>query len=227
MAQARLTREESRARTRALVVEAAAKVFAARGFAAASMEEIAAEAGFTRGAVYSNFADKAELFLAVLEAREERRAAEVGAIYGSSENPGAFFAGLAAAEPARDADADEWLLLRLEFFLYAMRNESARPALRQRNRERIAALEPAIRGVLDAQGVEPPLPVEQVAQIIQALDDGMAMLHLVDPDGVRAELFFDTLGLLLDAATALDRERRGGRATARRVSPRRGARGGA
>src|SRR5260221_6361640 len=84
---ARMTRAASRHRTRSLVVEAAARVFAARGFAAASMEEIAAEAGFTRGAVYGNFADKAELFLTVLEDREERRVEEVRAPYPANREP--------------------------------------------------------------------------------------------------------------------------------------------
>jgi AcrR family transcriptional regulator len=207
---ARLTREASRARTRALIVEAAAKVFAARGFGAASMEEIAAEAGFTRGAVYSNFSDKAELFLTVLEEREQRRSEEVRAIYAQSPSPTAFFAALGAAEEDRNDDADEWLMLRLEFWLYAMRNPESRPALAARNRHRIEVLEPAVRAVLDAAGVRPPRPIGEMAQIIQALDDGIAMMQMIDPDGVRDDLLVDTLGLLLESVTALDRERRAG-----------------
>ena len=204
----RLSREESRARTRARVLEAAAKVFAVRGFDGASMEEIAAEAGFTRGAVYSNFADKSELFLAVLEEREQRRAAEVTAIYETSDGPAAFFAALGAAEPDRNADADQWLILRLEFWLYAMRNPDIRPAVVARNRDRIAALEPAVHGILDAQGVEPPRPITDLAQIIQGLDDGLAMMKMIDPHGIRDDLFLDTLGLLLESAAAIDRDRR-------------------
>lgn len=207
MGVARLTRDESRARTRALVVEAAARVFAARGFAAASMEEIAAEAGFTRGAVYSNFADKAELFLTVLEEREERRAGEVAAIYARSESPAAFFAALQAAEPERTDDAEQWLLLRLEFWLYAMRHPNIRPAVVERNRQRIAVLEPAVRGVLDAAGVTPPRPLTDMAQVIQGLDDGLAIMRMLDPEGVRADLLLDTLGLLLESLAARDRAR--------------------
>ena len=108
------------------MLDAAARVFAARGFGGASMEEIAAEAGFTRGAVYSNFADKSELFLVVLEERGERRAGEVSAIYEQAEDPFDFFARLGAAEPERNRDAEVWLMLRLEFWLYAMRNPEVR-----------------------------------------------------------------------------------------------------
>lgn len=207
MPPARLTREASRARTCSLVVDAAGKVFARRGFGGASMEEIAAEAGFTRGAVYSNFADKSELFLAVLEEREQRRAAEVKSIYEESDSPAAFFAALGAAEADRNDDADEWLMLRLEFWLYALRNPDVRPALVARNRDRIAALEPAVQGVLDAEGVEPPRAVAEIAQVIQGLDDGLAMMQMIDPRGVRDDLFLDILGLLVEATAALDRER--------------------
>ncbi len=226
----RMTRVESRSRTRALVLDAAAQVFAARGFGGASMEEIAAEAGFTRGAVYSNFADKSELFLAVLEERENRRADEVRAIYESADSPADFFRDLNAAEDDRNVDAKAWVMLRLEFWLYAMRHPDVRAALVARSRASIAALEPAIQGVLDAVGVEPPRPISEMAQIIQSLDDGLTMLCLLDPEGVRPDLYFDTMGLLLEArhgprpvrrrgerAGRSDRDRRGrARARARR-----------
>src|SRR5258708_12401897 len=65
----RLTRAESRRRTRVHLLEAAAEVFARRGFHGASVEEVAEVAGYTKGAVYSNFTSKDDLFLAVLEGR--------------------------------------------------------------------------------------------------------------------------------------------------------------
>jgi AcrR family transcriptional regulator len=61
------TRVESQARTRQLVLEAAERLFLTDGFGATSLEDIAAEAGFSKGAVYSNFAGKTDLFFAVLE----------------------------------------------------------------------------------------------------------------------------------------------------------------
>jgi AcrR family transcriptional regulator len=203
----RLTREQSRARTRAAVIDAAMVVFAARGFAGASMEEIAAEAGFTRGAVYSNFADKTELFLAVLEEREHRRAAEIAGLYAANDDPAAFFAAIADANLQRKPN-EQWVLLRVEFWLYAMRNPEVRPRLVERNRELLSSMEKAVGAVLDAAGIDPPRPVRELATVIQGLDEGLTVLGLLDEDGIPPNLFLDTLGLLLESAAALDRERK-------------------
>src|SRR3984885_7184390 len=73
----RLTRAEQQAQTRARLIDAAAKVFARRGFQAASVEEIAEEAGYSHGAVYSNFEGKADLFLAVFEDYMTERVGEL------------------------------------------------------------------------------------------------------------------------------------------------------
>jgi AcrR family transcriptional regulator len=72
----RLTRAEQAARNRALVLDAARRVFLARGYHGATLEQIADEAGFSKGVVYSQFESKADLFLALLEARISERAAE-------------------------------------------------------------------------------------------------------------------------------------------------------
>src|SRR6516165_3944264 len=69
----RLTRRESRALTRQSLVTAARRIFLSRGFHASSLEEIALEAGVTKGAVYSNFAGKGELFLAIFDQHIEER----------------------------------------------------------------------------------------------------------------------------------------------------------
>jgi AcrR family transcriptional regulator len=201
----RLTREESRARTRGAVIEAATSVFARRGFAGASMEEIAAEAGFTRGAVYSNFADKADLFLAVIEEREHRRVREVSEIYDSSADPAMFFASLAESNLPR-TDTEQWVILRVEFWLYAMRNPEVRPRLVERNRELIASVEKAVGAILERAGIEPLRPLRDLAAVVYGLDEGLSMLGLLDPEATPRNLYLDTLGLLLESAAALDRE---------------------
>ena len=198
----RLTREESRARTRAAVIDAAMVVFARRGFAGASMEEIAAEAGFTRGAVYSNFDDKADLFLAVIEEREHRRVDEISALLRGSDSPADFFTSLAAANRQRET-VEQWVLLRIEFWLYAMRNPEVRPRLIERNRALLASVEQAVRAILAEAGIPPPRPVADIAAVVQGLDEGLSLLHLLDPERVRPGLFLDTLGMLLESAAAL------------------------
>ena len=177
-------------------------VFARRGFAGAAMEEIAAEAGFTRGAVYSNFADKTDLFLAVLEEREHRRAEEIAELFRGSDTPAAFFTALAEANRTRD-ETEQWVLLRVEFWLYAMRNPEVRPRLVERNRAVIDSVEQAVRAILQEAGIDPPRPVEDIAAVVQGLDEGLTVLRLLDPDRIRPDLFLDTLALLLEAAAAL------------------------
>src|SRR3954465_4684412 len=80
-----LTRREKQKQTKEQLLEAAARVFARRGYHEASVEEIAAEAGFTTGAVYSNFAGKEELFLALAEREVTHRGAEIRAVAEAAE----------------------------------------------------------------------------------------------------------------------------------------------
>ena len=84
---ARLTRKERQARTRRRLVDAAAHVGARRGLAAASLDEVAQVAGYTKGAVYANFASKEELFLAVLDERFAERLAQIERLFGSDTDP--------------------------------------------------------------------------------------------------------------------------------------------
>lgn len=201
----RLTREESRARTRAAVTDAAAAVFARRGFAAATMEEIALEAGFTRGAVYSNFADKEELFAAVLDERIAARVHEITRMLEANPDPSAFFAVLAQSNAERTPDDElTWELLRLEFRLHGIRNLDVLPRVVEANRKLISWVTDAVRAVFESSGIEPPLPYEEIGAVVQALDEGLTLLRLVDPERIRPDLLIDTLGMLLRAADALD-----------------------
>ena len=75
-----MTRKERQEQTREQVIEAAARVFARRGYHRATVDEIASEAGFTIGALYSNFSGKEELFMAIADRQTEARVAEIEAI---------------------------------------------------------------------------------------------------------------------------------------------------
>jgi AcrR family transcriptional regulator len=109
-----MTRKEAQERTRQQVLAAAAKVFARRGYHRATVDEIAAEAGFTIGAVYSNFSGKEELFLALADRQVEERVAEVGAMADAAEGdePSKGAAEQFRAFLERDPD---WPLLFYEF----------------------------------------------------------------------------------------------------------------
>jgi AcrR family transcriptional regulator len=200
-------RDEQKALTRRRLLDSAETVFARSGFHGASVEAIAREAGATSGALYSNFASKEDLFLALFE---ERIATDVGA-YSQIVADGATI-----EEQARGA-ADHWMVilrerpdyfpLLIEFWAYAIRE----PALRERLAGRFAALRSASgRLVLEGaerQGYPPNADAgEFVGLLVNALANGLALEKLVDPDAVPDGLFGDMLALIFQAFEALVRE---------------------
>src|SRR5947209_18755322 len=122
-----LTPDRRRAMTRRHLLEAAAIVFARDGFHGATLDAIASYAGFTKGAVYSNFKSKDDLFLALLEDRYESGSASLREFLAATETPhvAADFIGRITAE-LDDTSSQFWGPLYLELLLYAMRNPSAR-----------------------------------------------------------------------------------------------------
>jgi AcrR family transcriptional regulator len=191
-----LTRAEKRARTRAALLDAAARVFVERGFQGASVEVIAAEAGFTRGAFYSNFASKEELFAELLQDRVYsiyRRMAEDAA---GPERPTLRETGERLAAIQGNAEG-QWLFrLWLEVLAHAGRD----PQFRQiaagfwsANRGLSAR---AIEGAFASAGQEPPLAPEDLATAMIALDIGLALQHFVDPEAVPLRTYPDLYELL-------------------------------
>jgi AcrR family transcriptional regulator len=196
----RETRAEKQARTRAELIAAAAIVFARRGYGGASVEEIAEEAGYSHGAVYSNFAGKADLFLAVFEDYMAERVGEL------AETQAALPADAPLETRAR-ALADQWMqrlgrdresvLLHMEFIANGDRD----PELARRFGTRSAAMREAVAQYIAAYqeeaGVELALPADDLAMVLRALGIGLAIESLVSPDAVRDELYGDFVELLV------------------------------
>ena len=213
----RLSRPEAQARTREKVLDAAERAFAAEGFAGASLDRIAEAAGFTRGAVYSNFADKADLFVAVLERRLERRSTEIAAAMANTGDPMAFVASLRSPAWRSDAaKARRWMLLRDEFRLFALRNRRAAAQLARHERQERTYYVEATNHLLGQFGVVPAADTRLIAAILMALDESLPRQHLIDPDDVPDTAFADAVGLLLEAALGLATQR--GRRTAKRAA---------
>src|SRR5580658_225639 len=119
-----LTADRRRQQTRDYLLQAAAQVFADRGFHAATLDEIAAAAGFTKGAVYSNFKDKEDLFLAMLEAIYAKEIVALKETLVASDVPPEARLGdfVSLLRDESGEPTDEWTALYLEFTLYALRN---------------------------------------------------------------------------------------------------------
>lgn len=182
----RLTRAEAKARTRQLLLEAAASVFASKGFAGASVEEIAEAAGFSIGAVYSNFGSKEELFLELSETYRSDLIAEAAALV-REHGPGA--AGLGPLL-TRAADKDTDLaLLHSEFWAYAVRNPRVLDTMAARLNAPRQALEALVRADLQQRGAQPEASSEAVAAVVAALFDGLVRQRLLNPASVPDELF--------------------------------------
>jgi AcrR family transcriptional regulator len=208
MKRKRKTQAEKREETRDQVLAAAARVFAGRGFHATSLDAIAEEAGFSRGAVYYNFADKEELFLELLDRRCAERAQDLRAVF--ADTPQDDVAATSrqaqlAAEHALDAMTGdpEWRALYLEFLAHAARDTAFRRRFSKRSDEMRGALEEVVvertRTIADSLDMEP----EQLAVVIDALGTGLWAHHMLHGSrAVPPDLFSKALALLVDGIAA-------------------------
>src|SRR3954447_17526396 len=195
----RTPRQEKRAQTRAALLDAAERLWAKHGIRGASLDEIAAQAGMTKGAVYSNFAGKTDLILALLDRYTQvelggRRTSS--ALHDTDRAPadrradgGRHYARRLSAEETRMK-----ALLLMELWLFGMRDFSAGWRIAdwyQNHREGLAA------------GLEPnggELSPEDRASLAMAIEFGLALQHLLDPDRVPAELYGPGMSLVLGPA---------------------------
>jgi AcrR family transcriptional regulator len=195
--QARLTRSEQQARTRAALLDAGGRVFVERGFLGSSVEAIAAEAGFTRGAFYSNFDSKEELFAELLQDRVYALYAEMAARSAEPDtrtSPRETGEQLAAIQ---DDPGGRWMFrLWLELLAHAGRDpEFRRIAARfwSGNRTLIAA---AVAKGYEEAGITPPAEPERLASALIAMDIGLALQHFVDPEAAPLDLYPELYDLL-------------------------------
>jgi AcrR family transcriptional regulator len=196
-----MSRKETQRRTRERVLGAAAKVFARRGYHRATVDEIASEAGFTIGALYSNFAGKEELFLALADRQVEERVAEVTAMGDAA----------AGDQPDRDA-ADqlraflerdpEWPLLFYEFWSLSVRNPELQGELAKRRDAIRDALAETLERDAKRHGFKLRFPAPVLATAIAASLNGLAFERAADPDALPDEVFAEFVTAVLGCAIA-------------------------
>lgn len=194
-----MSRKERQAETRLRLLDAAEQVFLRRGLQGSSVEEITAEAGFSRGAFYSNFKSKDELFVELLQDRVYRQYAQMAEQ--AQEQPGTPRDRLRwGAERLRDVQKREegsWLFrLWLECLTQAARDEDFRKLAATFWSGNRGLLAEQTKEVYEELGSKPPLPPEQIATAMIALDVGLAVQHLVDPEGAPLDLYVPLFDLL-------------------------------
>ena len=167
--------------TRRRLVEAALDVFAERGFHAASLSEIAARAGLTTGAVYSAFGSKKKLLLAVCT-----EAAQDGGMEALIEDAAALPEALerilfetAAADLT--PEARRLVTMQLEMLQLGLRDEEIFRLLATSARDQLGSAAQLLQTVAAREGSQLPMPAVELATLLVAMQNGLALLRLVDP----------------------------------------------
>ena len=172
-------------------------VFAEKGYDATTLEEVATVAGFSKGAVYSNFDGKQQLFLALVRERIQDRLEAVADATreGDTASDQAEQAGQALAELLEHEP--NWHRLFIEFWVRAVHDAHLQHELAEQRRPMRAL----IAGMIEEQAAQLqlklPAPSDELAVIVLALSNGIAIEHLADPDTVHPDLFTTALRLLL------------------------------
>jgi AcrR family transcriptional regulator len=197
------TAQSEKKSSRERLLEAAAKVFAARGYQAASVDEIAAAAGLSKGAVYWNFSSKDELFHALLEERIDRQIEETAEFLRSAPTDRPIDPEVANRWEEMLGSERELMLLSQEHWARAVRD----PELRVRYAERQARLRDVLADGLRARvrrtgAPRFSTPAADVATAYLALANGLALQRLVDPEGVPDGLLENITSLIYEGLVA-------------------------
>ncbi|MGE8655161.1 MAG: TetR/AcrR family transcriptional regulator [Achromobacter sp.] len=185
MSKVRLTREQSRDQTRQRLLDAAQSIFLTKGFAAASVEDIAELAGYTRGAFYSNFASKSELFLQLLKRDHANVMGDMRAIFEAGETRQQMEDSVLRYYSTHFRD-NECFLLWMEAKLQAARDPEFRVGFMACMGELRDATTEYIRQFSERVGTPLPLPARELAIGLLALSDGMQFSFAFDPQNVSA-----------------------------------------
>jgi len=199
----RLSRAERREQTRQELVSAAEACFVSQGFHASSVDQVAERAGYTKGAVYSNFAAKEDLFFAVYERRVEQVLTEVVPDLRQLGAERAFDQLAGGALHRRDPD-DGWRAVFFEFWGHVVRHPELRERFAAIHARFLEPLADAVRQLAEDRGLALPSDVtaSQVAVAWNAMEVGLALERLTQPQTVDVALARRMGRLLLDAVLA-------------------------
>ena len=192
----RKTRAEMQAETREKLLESARVAFGRKGFAGASIDEIAEGAGFSRGAFYSNFSGKEDLAVELMGQQMALDVQRIALMAQAAHGPVETLADRLRDAFPLTATISDWELLRLEMLMLAQRNPGFAErcqALYKPQRQRVAE---TIRLLFAQTGRLPPASDDVLSHLIMSLRLGAAILHEAAgpvPLGQIVELIFRSL----------------------------------
>ena len=179
---ARLTREESKVRTRELLLDSAKSEFARVGYGGASADIIAEKAGFSKGAFYSNFDSKEDVFLELLKRHMEHEAEVIGRLVDGAKDTNAVLNGVEEWFLEMQKDA-EWQLLSIELILHSKRNQSFAKKFNELHSKHQGELGKLIKSIFSDAGKKVPEKPELMAQALMGLSHGLALVKSQKDDG--------------------------------------------
>jgi len=184
--------------TKQRLLRAARQIFARDGFDAARIEDIAAKAGFTRGAFYANFSTKEDLFFALLEQQSTQHMERLRGLMEACSNEQERLEALRTYYATRAADK-QWSILVLEFKLFALRHAKLRAKLAEAHRRiRTKMKLEGIQCLLPAQLQRPQKSKELRKIVLEALLNGLMLEHAYDPKAITGDQVTAILGKLFD-----------------------------
>ena len=180
--------------TRDKLFEAAARVFEEQGIGGASIEAIAAAAGFTRGAFYSNFASKDELIIAMLEDHVEQSIRRMHELLARHKNLADFIDALKTMDRSQQDPLGRSPLLHMEMILFVSRAEKRRPELAKRLRARRKLIADIVATTAKDSGRNGVLSPAWAGAVVLAMEDGFRLHRLIDPETTPADSFLRAIG---------------------------------
>jgi AcrR family transcriptional regulator len=185
----RLRRDEQQRHIRAQLLDAAERVFARHGYQGATIDAIAAEAGYSHGAIYSNFNGKEDLFLVLVEERVDARLARVYEAADAELSRGATPLEAARRFVAMLQQEQHTYLLMVDFWNQAVREPKAAARFAERHARLRALIGRIVEGIARDTGAELAVPRDQAATALIALVNGLTIERLADPAAAPDELF--------------------------------------
>ena len=193
-------RRPGRAAVRRRLLDAALEVFAEYGFASANLDQVAAAAGLTKGAIYSNFTSKDDLFFAMMKDQALNRVEAVRTVLGGT-SPGTHgeqtLHDIGRLLTGAFTEQQEWQLVFLDFWQRAVRDDDVRAQFVAHRRALRAAIADPVEQILGQAHALGELTVDDVVTVVLALNNGLAIEQYVDPDLVSDDLFGRVLARLL------------------------------
>jgi AcrR family transcriptional regulator len=222
MSRVRPTKEQTRER----LVEVALAVFARQGIGGTSVEDIVSEAGYSRGAFYSSFGSMDDLVLEVMDVIVGKSIEQIDAVLESNNDPASFLNEMRVrGGSTRFLPSGASGTLLTELSLYAVRNPENRPRLAARLRRFREVTGRILLHNLAAAGVEPPLPIDDLAAMLMAMDDGLGLHEMIDPERYSGDMFWKWTLMLQQIAIDLGDARAALAAATTATKPRKKANG--